>query len=179
MQSKKIHFSIILLILLLNSGCNKQINENIENENIQTNLIAEQNKNASINNSSNFFQTNSHEIKTENLRNISKIYLGCYSAGNSGATVMYISPKFIQTSNGKQKIRYVLSSADNKNKIYLLKLLQKDKSNFLQGYESISVNGEGINLEDYESEEDFKNGKTSGYLRFVKDDCKNILSILK
>jgi len=175
MQSKKIYISCTILILLLVSACQKQ-----NNEDAQTSLFVAQNKNVPPSNSLNILQTNPHEIKTENLGNISKIYLGCYSAGNKGATNMYISPEFVQTTNGKEKIPYVLISADKNKKIYLLKLLQKDKSNFLQGYESITfVNDDEILLEDYESEEDFKNGDRSGFLRFAKDKCKTVLPFLK
>ena len=175
MQSNKFYIFLTILILFFVFACQKQTNENA-----QPNIVVEQSKNALPNNSLSILQTNSHKVKTENLGDISKIYLGCYSAGNNGATMMYISSKFIQTTNGKQKIPYNLASADSDKKTYLLKLLQKDKSNFLQGYESITfVNNDEILLEDYESEEDFKNGNRSGILRFAKDKCKTILSFLK
>jgi hypothetical protein len=166
----------MLLVILFVFACQKQGNENTE-----TSLVVEQNRNVSPNNALNPLQTNPNEINTENLENVSKIYLGCYSAGNRGATVMYISPEYIQTSNGKQqKIPYILISADKNKKIYLLKLVQKDKSNFLQGYESITfINDDEILLEDYESEEDFKKGNRSGFLRFAKDECKTVLSFLE
>ena len=164
-----------MLILLLVSDCQKQ-----PIENTQPNVIVEQNKNAPLINSSNILQTNSTKVKTEDLKNISKVYLGCYSAGNNALTRMYISTEFIQTTNRKQKIPYVLVSADENKKTYLLKLLQKDKSNFFQGYESITIiNNDEILLEDYESKEDFKNGDRSGVLLFAKDKCKTVLSFLK
>jgi len=176
MRLSKIYVFVILLISLFVFGCGKQ---SIENS--QTNLSVEQNKNIPSNKSVSVMQTNSHVIKSENLESVSKNYLGCYSAGDRSRTMIYISPKFIQTTNGKQKIPYVLISAEDNAKRYLLKLLEKDKSNYLEGFESITfVSDDEILLEDYESEETFKNGKRVGFLGgLIRDKCKTILSFMK
>lgn len=174
MYSNKSCITFLVMILLLVFACQKQ------NSNTQVNIPIEENKNASANSQPNFSQTNTREIKRENLEDISKPYLGCYSAGNNALTRMYISPKFIQTTNGKQKIPYKLISADSDKKTYLLELLEKDKSNFFQGHESITfVNNNEILLEDYEPEQGFKKGDRSGVLRFTKDKCETVLSFLK
>lgn len=175
MYSNKTSITFLTIILSFVFACQKHTNNNA-----QPNKIFEQNENASANNQPNSSQKNVNEIRRENLENLSKDFLGCYSAGNNALTRMYISPKFIQTTNGKQKIPYKLISAGNDKKAYLLELQEKDKSNFLQGYESITfVNDDEILLEDYETEQNFKNGNRSGVLGFAKDKCETVLLFLK
>jgi hypothetical protein len=106
--------------------------------------------------------------------------IGCYSAGDRGVTMMRITKKYVQTSNGRQRIPYKVVSSNLDTKTIVFELLAKDRSNFLQKIVTVILQPSGDIIErDYETLKDYETGNVSGRLGFARDRCSTVLRFLK
>lgn len=122
---------------------------------------------------------------TSNSIDTKPAFLGCWSAGDRSATIAIITKRTIQTSTGTGRpLRYSLLLADEMAKTYVLELKEIDNSGFLDKYVKLKVSQKEefvlLNLETYKSYDDLKKDKSTGQIRFVKeDDCKAVKALMK
>jgi hypothetical protein len=106
--------------------------------------------------------------------------IGCFSAGDSGLTILRITKAFVQTSNGKQKIPYKVVSSNAETNVLLLELLQKDRSNSLQKFVAVSQESPfDLVLQTYQSLSDYDARRNGGRLGFARDRCSTIMKLLR
>ena len=167
-------FLLLIVFVFLSGSCTKVNSENeiavqITNSDSQTytkktsDNISSNNRNASI-------------VKVDE-----KLYLGCWSSGNGN--IVYIKPTNIQTRNSYKELKYkdVTDDVAVKKGVYLLEILDLDKSNELQKYVTFKIlPDDEMEGKDYDSYNDFVNDNESGrHARWVKDECKIALRFMK
>lgn len=156
----RIYIFIALVALFIPVGCSSLATPTYYNV---TNIKFQENE-----------KRNSSNVKTK------ENYLGCWSAGDKGGTVLYITSETIQTSNSYKPLKYSEILLDSGKLVFLLRLDETDESNEIQPFISITLlQNDEIKLEDFDSYEDFLNKGSHGETKFYKSLCKNVLPRLK
>ena len=96
-------------------------------------------------------------------------YIGCWSDASYG--VLHITARRIKFGDRGKWVRYADVSRNPDGKVYLLRLFNPGEFNFLSNVVSLSVDGERMWMNLYESLEDFSKGKKVGWDTWHRDKC--------